>query len=178
MKRKASASNLERWQVEDAARLKKLLDQERKSPGWPGQDAFAEASIGRSGSYLTQLATGYRPLQLEHAAALARKLRVKVEDISPTLAQKLSSLHEPAAPLRKATVTNLPLRVAEKPTHYTLHGMQVTPEEVEFGIEWGKLDEPARTLIRQQVMLLVAEQVRARRRKTPRDDHDPKPTSR
>ena len=64
-------------------------------------------------------------------------------------------------------------KVAESRTPYTLHGMQIAPEEVEFGIEWGKLDEPARSLVRQQVMLLVAEQVRAKRRKTknPKDDH-------
>lgn len=56
-------------------------------------------------------------------------------------------------------------RIAEGTARYTLHGMQITSEEVEFGIEWGKLDEPARTLIRQQVMLLVAEQVRRKRAK-------------
>ena len=56
-------------------------------------------------------------------------------------------------------------KVQEPRTGYTLHGMQTTSEEVEFGIEWGKLDEPARSLVRQQVMLLVAEQVRAKRRK-------------
>ena len=65
-------------------------------------------------------------------------------------------------------------RVAEEPPRYSLHGMQITPEEVEFGIEWGKLDEPARSLIRQQVMLMVAEQVRAKRRKA-RTQADPKP---
>ena len=64
-------------------------------------------------------------------------------------------------------------KVEEPKTAYTLHGMQVAPEEVEFGIEWGKLDEPARSLVRQQVLLLVAEQVRNKRRRSKdrRDDH-------
>jgi transcriptional regulator with XRE-family HTH domain len=68
----------------------------------------------------------------------------------------------------------VPLRVAEEQPRYTLHGMQITPEEVEFGIEWGKLDEPARSLIRQQVLLMVAEQVRAKRRSRQKEP-DPKP---
>jgi transcriptional regulator with XRE-family HTH domain len=45
----------------------------------------------------------------------------------------------------------------------TIHGMQITTEEVEFGIEWGKLDEPHRSSIREQVLVLVASQVRRRR---------------
>lgn len=45
----------------------------------------------------------------------------------------------------------------------TLHGMQITTEEVEFGIEWGKLEEPQKSLIREQVLLLVASQVRKKR---------------
>ncbi len=56
-----------------------------------------------------------------------------------------------------------PQRIAEPAERYTLHRMQISPDEVEFGIEWGKLDEPARSLIRQQVMLLVANQVRKKR---------------
>ncbi len=48
-----------------------------------------------------------------------------------------------------------------------LHGVCVTRDEVEFAMEWGKLEEPARSLIHQQVMLLVAQQKReaARKRK-------------
>ncbi len=60
--------------------------------------------------------------------------------------------------------TDSPLRIAE-PTHrYTLHGMQITEEEVQCGIEWGKLDEPARTFFRDQIMLTVAEQIRRKRK--------------
>lgn len=64
-------------------------------------------------------------------------------------------------------------KVAETSARYTLHGMQISPEEAEFGVEWGKLDEPARSAIRQQVYLLVADQVRRRRRKDPAGDNDP-----
>jgi transcriptional regulator with XRE-family HTH domain len=54
----------------------------------------------------------------------------------------------------------------------TLHGVPITAEEVELGVEWGKLEEPVRSAIRQQVMLLVAEQVRRKRRKQAIADHD------
>ena len=40
--------------------------------------------------------------------------------------------------------------------------------------KWGKLDEPARSLIRQQVLLMVAEQVRTKRRSRSKEP-DPKP---
>jgi transcriptional regulator with XRE-family HTH domain len=64
--------------------------------------------------------------------------------------------------------------VGEPVQPFTVHGMQTTPEEVEFGIEWGKLDEPARSLVREQVMLLVAEQVRRKRsKKDGARDHPP-----
>lgn len=53
--------------------------------------------------------------------------------------------------------------VGEPSPAYTLHGMQITPDEVEFGIEWGKLDEPTRSNIREYVLLLVAKQIRAHR---------------
>lgn len=58
-------------------------------------------------------------------------------------------------------------KVADAGARYTLHGMQITPDETELGIEWGKLDEPLRSAIRQQIYLLVAEQVRRKRRKDP-----------
>ena len=45
----------------------------------------------------------------------------------------------------------------------SMHGRMVTAEELDFAIEWGKLNEPQRTAIRTQVMLLVAEQIRQQR---------------
>lgn len=54
----------------------------------------------------------------------------------------------------------------------SLHGVPITAEEVELGVEWGKLEEPVRSTIRQQIMLLVAEQVRRKRRKHSAADHD------
>lgn len=53
--------------------------------------------------------------------------------------------------------------VAEEAGTFTVHGMQTSPEEVEVGIEWGKLEPPIREVIRQQIYLLVAEQVRKKR---------------
>jgi len=62
--------------------------------------------------------------------------------------------------------------VAEPIARYTLYGMQVTSEEIEFGIEWGKLDEPWRGYFKQQVMLKVAEQKRAERNGKKKTDED------
>lgn len=64
-------------------------------------------------------------------------------------------------------------KVAEAAARYTLHGMQITPEETELGIEWGKLEEPLRSAIKQQIYLLVAEQVRRKRRKDPPGEQRP-----
>lgn len=68
--------------------------------------------------------------------------------------------------------------VKESQAKYMLHGMLTTDEEVEFGIEWGKLHEPARSLFKQQVLLLVAAQKRADRegrKRRQREDHDGDP---
>lgn len=174
VKRKAQASELEPWQVEDAARLKALLDQARKSRNWPGQDAFASEAINRSGSYLTQLATAYRPLNVKHAVALARRLRVKVRDISPTLADQVAALGSPDEPAGRKKRAETFEGAAARTARYTLHGMQISTEEVEVGIEWGKLDEPTKSVIRDQILLAVASQVRRRRgqaeRTTPQSD--------
>jgi transcriptional regulator with XRE-family HTH domain len=91
--------------------------------------------------------------------ALCKYLGLRVEYVETGRAPQLSS------------ETARGRAVGEAAMPYTVHGMQTTPEEVEFGIEWGKLEEPARSLIRQQVMLLVAEQVRRNRLKKdgPRD---------
>ncbi len=45
----------------------------------------------------------------------------------------------------------------------TVHGMNITPDEAELGIEWGKLREPARSQIRTMIYTLVAEQMRQER---------------
>jgi transcriptional regulator with XRE-family HTH domain len=85
--------------------------------------------------------------------ALCKHLNLRVEYVETGRLPRLLSEVSPSRGL------------AESRPQYTVHGMQTTPEEVEFGIEWGKLDEPARSLVREQVMLLVAEQVRRRRAK-------------
>ncbi len=69
-------------------------------------------------------------------------------------------------------LTEAPTEAARKSATLTVHGMQVTPEEVEVGIEWGKLDEPARTAVRQQIYLLVADQVRRKRAAKRKSDRE------
>ncbi len=65
--------------------------------------------------------------------------------------------------------------VVQSDHHQTLHGMQISTEEVEFGIEWGKLEEPQKSAIREQVLLLVASQVRRKRTQPADRKTDPKP---
>lgn len=89
MKRKAQKSELKHWQAEDAGRLRDLIRRAKQSPSWPGIDEFASACIGRSGSFLSQLTSGYRPMNLQHAIGLAKGLGVEVNEISPTLAAAL-----------------------------------------------------------------------------------------
>lgn len=97
MKRPARKSNLQAWQQEDADRLKALLRAAKDNHGWPGFDEFASTWIGKSGSYLSQLAGAYRPINLKHAIGLARGLGVDVEKISPTLARELAGVETPRA---------------------------------------------------------------------------------
>lgn len=95
MKRKAQKSELEAWQREDAERLRELIYRAKRRADWQGMDEFAAAWLGKSGSFLSQLVSGYRPLNLEHAVRLAKGLGVDVSKISPTLASPLAD--EPAA---------------------------------------------------------------------------------
>lgn len=90
MKRRGQKSELEAWQKEDAARLRTLLNAAKRQPTWRGIAAFSEECVGKSGSFLSQLASGYRPLNLTHAIRLAKGLGVTVADISPTLAAEIA----------------------------------------------------------------------------------------
>lgn len=106
--RKAQKSELAEWQKQDAARLKELLSAAKDKGNWPNLDEFASRSIQSTGSYLSQLANGYRPLNLKRVIALAKNLGVDVDKISPTLAQSLSgvSLPAPAAEVKARTERN------------------------------------------------------------------------
>lgn len=92
MKRKAQKSELEAWQREDAARLRELIYRAKQRADWRGMDEFAAAWLGKSGSFLSQLVSGYRPLNLEHVIRLAKGLGVDVKKISPTLASPLTDV--------------------------------------------------------------------------------------
>lgn len=96
-KRKAQKSELDYWQLEDAGRLRELIATAKSKRTWPGMDEFANRYIGKSGSYLSQLAGAYRPLNLQHAIALAKGLGVDLDKISPTLAQSLAGVPIPTA---------------------------------------------------------------------------------
>lgn len=69
------------------------------------------------------------------------------------------------------------IQVDQDTGRFQVHGLFTTPEEVEVGIEWGKLREPARSLLREQVRLIVAKQLREERaaKRRLRDDGEPGP---
>lgn len=64
---------------------------------------------------------------------------------------------------RLATAGKAAAVSVERDEEIQVHGMQTTPEEVELGIEWGKLGEPTRSIVREQIMMLVARQKREER---------------
>lgn len=85
--RKKPPKELEPWQKDDAARLKKLYN----DAGPSSQDSFgAENGIGSQGM-VWQYLNGNRPLNLPAAIKFANGLGVRVSDFSPTLAHHLMS---------------------------------------------------------------------------------------
>lgn len=53
---------------------------------------------------------------------------------------------------------------AAAPPSSIVWDMPITREEAQFGVEWGKLDEPARSQIRTMVESLVAQQKKSERK--------------
>lgn len=91
MVRSGKKSSLAPWQLEDAARLRDLLAKHARKPDGESQAAFAERWDIGTQSHLSQLATGYRPLNLETTLKLAKGLRVPIAEISPRMAEILAT---------------------------------------------------------------------------------------
>lgn len=88
---------LEKWQLEDAARLRALFDARSKL----SQEKFGQSyKIGTQGA-VWQFLDGRIPLTVEAAVKFANGLGIKLADISPTLAARLTKLgaaaHSPRA---------------------------------------------------------------------------------
>src|SRR5690242_10520593 len=76
------------WQLDDAARLKALVEKKRKKLGL-SQAAFAEhVGFGTQGA-LWQYANGTIPLNLQAAYKFAIALECAVQEFSPTIAEEM-----------------------------------------------------------------------------------------
>jgi hypothetical protein len=87
-------STMEKWQLEDAKRLRTLWDDKKEaSEGALSQAEFgAQWSIGSQGMVHQYLA-GLAPLNHAAVGKFARGLGVLIDDISPTLADQIRELY-------------------------------------------------------------------------------------
>lgn len=84
-----TGSKLAKWQTDDATRLKSLWD--RRVTKVTQAEFAARYDLGTQ-SMVWQYLSGHRPLNIKAATAFARELRVRVEEISPTLAKEVEEL--------------------------------------------------------------------------------------
>jgi SOS-response transcriptional repressor LexA len=102
-------SKLERWQVEDADRLRALWLARKDRQ--PTQEAFgATYEIGNQ-AYISQLIRGERPLNLRAVRAFADALGRRVSDISPRLAEQIRDLggSDDTGPYRALPLRGVPV---------------------------------------------------------------------
>lgn len=103
-----STQKIEQWQLEDAARLKKLFAD--RAP--LNQAAFgAEYKIGNQG-YVWQLLNGRRPLNIKAAQAFATGLGITIDEFSPTLAAQISDASAQVEKLEEES-EHVPIRVVD-----------------------------------------------------------------
>jgi len=82
------------WQKEDAARLKSLYKTITESTL---EEFGTEYGIGSHGM-VWQLLNGRRALTVEHALAFAKGLNVKIDEFSPTIANKIRAYYQWVTP--------------------------------------------------------------------------------
>lgn len=169
-KRKFQHSDLSPTEQQDARRLKELIDKAKRKSG--ENLMHLAATVGVSSSAVSQWQNGDRPIPIERIAALAAALGVEQHDISPTLAKKVAALGSPSEPAPANVVVEFPYG-PDGPARYTIDGMQITTEQIEVGIEWGRLDEPTRTYWRGLLMTALNEQTN-RQRVAPNSRPSPK----
>lgn len=126
---------------------------EQKARGLNDTETAAKLGVSKQ-VYTNWKARGLPPKELKRAAKFCR---MSVDDLIG------SAPDEPP-----------PMKDQER---VKMHGRQITAEEADMGIEWGKLDEPERSSMRLQLLLMVAEQVR-RKRRPPKDPPEDRPKAR
>lgn len=87
---------LEPWQLEDAARLRRLWDDKRPTvAGRPmTQEEFAADYLNGTQGLLFQYISGRIPLNLDAALKFSAGLQVKIAEFSPTWAERLRQAAE------------------------------------------------------------------------------------
>lgn len=78
------------WELEDAARLRALIKAYLEKNKITQADFMDSCGWSQSNYY--QITKPERPLGIEAAAKLAEKLGVKIDDISPTIAEQIRGL--------------------------------------------------------------------------------------
>lgn len=86
------------WQIDDAKRLERLWD-EHKPEGMTQERFGVEYGMGTQGNVNLYL-KGKVALNLRAAGQFAKVLNVKIDEISPTLADQVRELYECCDPLR------------------------------------------------------------------------------
>ncbi len=85
---------MKNWQKEDAVRLKALYNAISESTL---EEFGSEYGIGSHGM-VWQLLNGRRALTIEHAFAFAKGLNVKIDEFSPTIADKVRAYYQWVTP--------------------------------------------------------------------------------
>ena len=83
------SKELEQWQKDDAARLKRIFQKSGLSQTTIGLD-YGIGGQAMVGQYLN----GKRPLNLKAAGKFAFGLKCRIDDFSPSLANQVRELHE------------------------------------------------------------------------------------
>jgi len=77
-------------QIADAKRLKAIFEDKKHSKGYSQESLAHELGVGQSA--INQLLNGINKLTPANAAALAKALKVNVEDFSPSLALEIAQM--------------------------------------------------------------------------------------
>lgn len=77
-------------QIADAQRLKAIFESKKQAHGISQESLAHELGVGQSA--INQLLNGINKLTAANAAALAKALRVNVEDFSPSIASEISQM--------------------------------------------------------------------------------------
>lgn len=132
-------SKLEPWQIEDAARLAALVK------SCPLKQADIAAKAGFSAGYLSQLTSARRALTRENAVELSSVLGVRLDRISPRLADELLKLAQ-----RGKTMPPSPDKSVRVLHHW------VSPRAADVAADFEQLPDHEKEFVERYVLMAVA----------------------